>query len=29
MKRGRQGRRILFILLIEAALESVASGQTP
>jgi hypothetical protein len=29
MKRRRQGRRVLFILLIGAALESVASGQTP
>ena len=29
MKRRRQGRRVLFIILIGAALESVASGQTP
>ena len=26
MKRRRQGRRVLFILLVGAALESVASG---
>ena len=29
MKRRRQGRRVLFILLVGAALESVASAQMP
>ena len=29
MKRRRQGRRVLFILLVGVALESVASAQTP